>query len=459
MSNGAPIDIGWDLPATEFGGSEGGGGSPIFPIGLPPTSEPRAPAPAPAPPRQRETVGGFEIPIASEGWGTWFDFQTHTPESAQALSVNERMAVAAYSEAWRGLSISDAWIQTGGVAPIRGFPTTPVGSTPIGNQPIGEPWIPPESGIPLPTVSSWVDPLEVIAAPRSLTSPWTVNRRAINFLYPQTAFPEYTMGTGDTTPPPSDFPPTSPPFNLSDFLSRINRAWQSGRKLARPIERAWQAYQWGKYYTCLQFGVGCPRPASYGQTYSQIPSPVQGGTVYPPLGPPGPARFPQQPIPRGQRTMDLAGFFGGMTNIFNQVAPILERYGVLTPAPQMYPQYQPRHTTMPIGGPVTALPYAYPGGAPIPQGMATQAGLEIPFVDIAPQGVMSGMGGTCITPQARPGIGYPSTVQFLTPTPSGGTRVKTYKDKGTALLYSDDLAACKRVKRVAARARRAAGGR
>ena len=103
---------------------------------------------------------------------------------------------------------------------------------------------------------------------------------------------------------------------------------------------------------------------------------------------------------------------------------------------------------------IPQVPQTMPGGFPV-----QPAFFDMPGFDIAPQGSMSGMGGACIAPTARGSIGFPTTVQFMAPTPSGNQRCHTYRNKGTALLYSDDLAACKRVKRAAARARKAVGGR
>ena len=156
---------------------------------------------------------------------------------------------------------------------------------------------------------------------------------------------------------------------------------------------------------------------------------------------------------------DLSGFFGGLTDLAGAILPALERYGVLTPTapdPNVYMQPWPPAPRTP---PMTTWnpPRRMPGGA-LP---VQQAGFELPFIDLAPGGSMSGQGGTCIGPgpMRMGGASYPNTVQFMTTTPSGNTRCMTYKNKGRALLYADDLQACKRVKRVAARARRASGGR
>lgn len=68
-------------------------------------------------------------------------------------------------------------------------------------------------------------------------------------------------------------------------------------------------------------------------------------------------------------------------------------------------------------------------------------------------------GALTINPVQRAGRRWPSIVQGMVTTPSGNTRVITYKNMGSPVLYSGDLAACRRVKRVARKVRGAAGGR
>jgi len=67
--------------------------------------------------------------------------------------------------------------------------------------------------------------------------------------------------------------------------------------------------------------------------------------------------------------------------------------------------------------------------------------------------------GLTIKPMTSQTRRFPSIVQGMVTTPSGNTRVVTYKNMGSPVLYSGDLAACKRVKRISRRVRRAAGGR
>lgn len=89
-----------------------------------------------------------------------------------------------------------------------------------------------------------------------------------------------------------------------------------------------------------------------------------------------------------------------------------------------------------------AMPWTGPGGG----GVA-----DLPYIDVVPQG------STCITPRQTTGRRLPSRVDVPTVDASGNVRYTTYKNMGRPILWSGDLAACKRVKRVATRARRAGG--
>ena len=102
---------------------------------------------------------------------------------------------------------------------------------------------------------------------------------------------------------------------------------------------------------------------------------------------------------------------------------------------------------------MSTLPIAYPGGAPIYAPSVTPA-FGFPGFDIAPSG------STPITPYtANGGQRLPSTVEVPYQTRSGQTRHAHYKNMGRPLLYSGDLAACKRVRKVGTKARRRSGGR
>jgi len=74
--------------------------------------------------------------------------------------------------------------------------------------------------------------------------------------------------------------------------------------------------------------------------------------------------------------------------------------------------------------------------------------------------IQSVRGRASITPrESGGGVRLPATVTFAVPTPSGGTRMVTYRNMGRPILYTGDLAAVRRVNRVASRARRRRGGR
>lgn len=106
--------------------------------------------------------------------------------------------------------------------------------------------------------------------------------------------------------------------------------------------------------------------------------------------------------------------------------------------------------------PFNPAPTAQPGGAPIgvPASTVTTPGgwgLDIPFIDILPQGT------TGITPRQSCSMRLPSRVDVPTRDSRGNVRFTTFKNMGRPLLWSGDLAASKRVRKVAAKARRAKG--
>lgn len=98
------------------------------------------------------------------------------------------------------------------------------------------------------------------------------------------------------------------------------------------------------------------------------------------------------------------------------------------------------------GGFGLTAPIALPGGA-------RTAGFDLPFVDVVPQGAV------CITPRATGSFRLPSRVDVPVPQRDGTVRFTTFKNMGRPILWSGDLAAVKRVRRVASKARRRVGGR
>ena len=118
-------------------------------------------------------------------------------------------------------------------------------------------------------------------------------------------------------------------------------------------------------------------------------------------------------------------------------------------------------------------PSAAPGGAPLPQFQPQQPGglmanvsttlgalgFGIPGGDLVPTGVGNLQSAACITPRMTGSVRLPSRVDVPTVDASGNQRFTTFKNMGRPLLWSGDLAAAKRVRKVAAKARRRVGGR
>ncbi len=107
------------------------------------------------------------------------------------------------------------------------------------------------------------------------------------------------------------------------------------------------------------------------------------------------------------------------------------------------------------------------GGTTLPNVSTTMArsanfpSLGLPGVDLVPNNTPgAGFGSVaCITPRAGTSMRLPSRVDVPTTDASGNSKVTTYKNMGRPVLYSGDIAAARRVRKVAARARRARGGR
>jgi len=141
----------------------------------------------------------------------------------------------------------------------------------------------------------------------------------------------------------------------------------------------------------------------------------------------------------------IGDFIGGATSLIPAVTDLI---GAFNPQPPIVMSGQ--------GGgfaPMPARPIALPGGAPIGGAMPVGLGLDLPFVDVVPQGA------ACITPRNSVSRRLPARVDVPMVDASGNSKIVTYKNMGRPVLYTGDFAAAKRVKKVAGRARRAAGGR
>lgn len=154
---------------------------------------------------------------------------------------------------------------------------------------------------------------------------------------------------------------------------------------------------------------------------------------------------------------DVGGVFSSLGGVAGQVAPLLSLFGVGGGGGGGRSQMQ-LPDALPGGAPVTRFNFQR-GGQSVPQ-IATSANFlnllpDVPGVDLAP----SITGGANIRPVTRATSRFPRTVQFQHTTPSGNSRVITYRNVGSPVVYSGDLATCKRVKKVSRRLRSAAGGR
>jgi len=113
------------------------------------------------------------------------------------------------------------------------------------------------------------------------------------------------------------------------------------------------------------------------------------------------------------------------------------------------PNLYPPATRPALGGERTmpSVPTSMPGGAPL---LGTGSSTSGSPWCITP-------GGASITQRPAMGMRLPSRVDVPTVDRSGNVRFTTFKNMGRPLLWSGDLAASKRVRKVAAKARRAKG--
>ena len=201
-----------------------------------------------------------------------------------------------------------------------------------------------------------------------------------------------------------------------------------------------------------------PLPEGYATSPPVTPPPSPPPSTEPPISPgdsgvPTDTGGPMGMISTGLGMLGgLAGdLVSGVTGLVDDFLPLAQQTaplwgmaapkaatiltgGVPAPAPQ-------------AGATTVSYPTAMPGGASVVPAVG------VPFVDLAPPG------STPITPyQTQSSTRLPSTVTVPYQT-STGTKYAFYRNMGRPLLYSGDLAAVKRAKKVASRARRRVGGR
>jgi len=191
--------------------------------------------------------------------------------------------------------------------------------------------------------------------------------------------------------------------------------------------------QAGGYLAEQAFGGPRPRPAARPvyQQASMLPVPMQQGPIgWPSAGP------TQAEVIQGGTTWMENPFVQAAGNVLQGVFPEL---GWAEAAMDVYQGITGG------GSQVANVPTAQPGGAPIAGGYYGAGVSCIP------------PGGATIAQRPSMGMRLPSRVDVPTIDRSGNVRFTTFKNMGRPLLWSGDLAASKRVRKVAAKARRAKG--
>jgi len=149
----------------------------------------------------------------------------------------------------------------------------------------------------------------------------------------------------------------------------------------------------------------------------------------------------------------IGGFLGGAVDtfagIFEQLSPAIETgLGIATAVgalPGGPAGTAARSPMRPATNPATMLALGNP--ADMTRNPADDLFAQIGQPNVTRGGAMS----FPVSPSQSCRTRYPSKFETVVPTPSGGTRVITYKNMGRPILYSGDLAAKKRVNRVRGR--------
>lgn len=245
------------------------------------------------------------------------------------------------------------------------------------------------------------------------------------------------------------------------------------------IPRPYYSEVLGEMTQLRMMPVGGPRSTPFGKDFPGFHlAPISSGSrdplppvPTPPGGWPDPVEPEAPPPPAGGKTVGmistafggLTDFIGGLVDFGGDIAQGLGYQSIPSAVMGLWPtesQAAPRPRPT-VGGyeyPEGVTPYnpeaavmryvptALPGGAPL-----AQQALGFPGFDVAPSGSFP------ITPYETGGaMRLPSRIDVPKQT-RGGVRYVTYRNMGRPLLFQGDLAACKRVKRVASKAKRAKG--
>lgn len=185
------------------------------------------------------------------------------------------------------------------------------------------------------------------------------------------------------------------------------------------------------------------------------------------LSPPFQARPEVTPVPTVNTSIPITGGAGGFLGGFGTVLSGLGAGigSIISAATPLVPSILAATT----GRGAVAMP----GGAPIMQAgqfpgqfadprlvQAQQAAFGLNLPSLVPDflGAIPTSGGACISPTTRATTRLPSRVDVPTIDAGGNTRFTSFKNMGKPVLWSGDIAACKRVKRIGSKVRRAVGG-
>lgn len=178
-----------------------------------------------------------------------------------------------------------------------------------------------------------------------------------------------------------------------------------------------------------------------------------GGSLAQAIGGGGGGGFVPQQFSGGGQFRPVQGFDPRRQQIFQPPPPTPFR-SILPFAPGV--PVAPSFSGAPAGGFTMA---SFPSGGLIPGisgGGFQQAGFDLPFIDITRQGGAGTL--AALTSPFIPSMAGARAQAFISPNPVSG-KLTWFKPAGRPILWSGDLTACKRVNRIARRARRARGPR
>lgn len=165
-------------------------------------------------------------------------------------------------------------------------------------------------------------------------------------------------------------------------------------------------------------------------------------------------------------------FLGGLSDFVEAIAPIAVPIaqqaiaGALAPSPPRAAAPVRQPAALPGGAPLAPAGFLptgqtgfFPVGGPLPVGQAAFFPDPLPIQQFLPQflGGVPQAGGATIRPTTTAVTRLPARVDVPTPDAAGNLRFVTFKNMGRPVLWTGDLAACRRVRSIAKRVKKAGG--